>query len=258
MELTRLAGDGRRRGPAGRDPRPGLRHAAPCSRAHSSSASAGRTSTATTSPLKRSRPAPSPLVVGAAARARRPLQFRSTTCGRRCRRPPSRSSTIRRRALDVAAVTGTNGKTTTAFLLRSILEAAGRRPALLTNIVRIVGGHERPTGLNTPEAIDLQRLFREMLDAGDRSCVMEATSIAAAQGPTRRYALRGACLHEPDAGPPRLPRDDGGVLRRQARAVRAGRRRGRQRRRRVGTAPCSTSCREQLPFSRTTTLATWI
>jgi len=86
------------------------------------------------------------------------------------------------RTLDVVGVTGTNGKTTTAFLLRSILDADGRRPALLTNIRRIVGGHDRPIGLNTPEAIDLQRLFREMLDAGDRSCAMEATSIAAAQG----------------------------------------------------------------------------
>jgi UDP-N-acetylmuramoyl-L-alanyl-D-glutamate--2,6-diaminopimelate ligase len=84
--------------------------------------------------------------------------------------------------LDVAAITGTNGKTTTAFLLHSILAAAGRRPALLTNIERRVGGETRPTGLNTPESIDLQRLFREMLDAGDRSCVMEATSIAAAKG----------------------------------------------------------------------------
>ena len=84
--------------------------------------------------------------------------------------------------LEIAAVTGTNGKTTTAFLLHAILEAAGRRPALLTNIRRIVGGAERPIGLNTPEAIDLQRLLREMLDAGDRSCVMEATSIGSAQG----------------------------------------------------------------------------
>jgi UDP-N-acetylmuramoyl-L-alanyl-D-glutamate--2,6-diaminopimelate ligase len=84
--------------------------------------------------------------------------------------------------LSVAAVTGTNGKTTSAFLLRSILDAAGRRPGVLTNIERRVGGWVRPTGLNTPEAIDLQRLFREMLEAGDRSCVMEATSIAAAQG----------------------------------------------------------------------------
>jgi len=84
--------------------------------------------------------------------------------------------------LEIAAVTGTNGKTTTAFLLHSILAEAGRKPALLTNIRRIVGGEERRIGLNTPEAIDLQRLLREMLDAGDRSCAMEATSIGAAQG----------------------------------------------------------------------------
>ena len=84
--------------------------------------------------------------------------------------------------LAVAAITGTNGKTTTAFLLRSILDAAGRRPALLTNIERRIGGEQRPIGLNTPESIDLQRLLRAMLDAGDRSCVMEATSIAGAKG----------------------------------------------------------------------------
>jgi UDP-N-acetylmuramoyl-L-alanyl-D-glutamate--2,6-diaminopimelate ligase len=86
------------------------------------------------------------------------------------------------RELEIAAVTGTNGKTTTAFLLRAILEAAGRRPALLTNIERRVGGELLPTGLNTPEAIDLQRLLRAMVDAGDRSLAMEATSIAASQG----------------------------------------------------------------------------
>ena len=84
--------------------------------------------------------------------------------------------------LDVAAVTGTNGKTTTAFLLHSILAAGGRKPSLLTNIERRVGGKLVPTGLNTPEAIDLQRLFSAMLAAGDRSCAMEATSIAAAKG----------------------------------------------------------------------------
>jgi UDP-N-acetylmuramoyl-L-alanyl-D-glutamate--2,6-diaminopimelate ligase len=86
------------------------------------------------------------------------------------------------RELEIAAVTGTNGKTTTAFLLRAILDAAGRRPALLTNITRVVGGVERETGLNTPEAIDLQRLLRQMVDAGDRSVAMEATSIASAKG----------------------------------------------------------------------------
>jgi UDP-N-acetylmuramoyl-L-alanyl-D-glutamate--2,6-diaminopimelate ligase len=86
------------------------------------------------------------------------------------------------RALDVAAVTGTNGKTTTAFLLHSIFRAAGTPTGLLTNIERRVGGETRPTGLNTPEAIDLQRLLREMVDAGDRAAVLEATSEAQAQG----------------------------------------------------------------------------
>ncbi|MBV8395500.1 MAG: UDP-N-acetylmuramoyl-L-alanyl-D-glutamate--2,6-diaminopimelate ligase, partial [Actinobacteria bacterium] len=84
--------------------------------------------------------------------------------------------------LSVAGVTGTNGKTTTAFLLHAILTAAGRQTGLLTNIERRVGGRAQPLGLNTPEAIDLQRLFRSMLDAGDTACVMEATSIAQAQG----------------------------------------------------------------------------
>jgi UDP-N-acetylmuramoyl-L-alanyl-D-glutamate--2,6-diaminopimelate ligase len=80
--------------------------------------------------------------------------------------------------LRVAAVTGTNGKTTTAYLLWSILDAAGERPGLLTNIERRIGDDVRSAPINTPEAIDLQRLFAEMLAAGNRACVMEATSMA--------------------------------------------------------------------------------
>jgi UDP-N-acetylmuramoyl-L-alanyl-D-glutamate--2,6-diaminopimelate ligase len=86
------------------------------------------------------------------------------------------------RELDVAAVTGTAGKTTTTYLLYEIVRAAGRRPGLLTNMERRVGDETRPAELNTPEAIDLQRLFREMVDAGSRACAMEATSHASAQG----------------------------------------------------------------------------
>jgi UDP-N-acetylmuramoyl-L-alanyl-D-glutamate--2,6-diaminopimelate ligase len=78
--------------------------------------------------------------------------------------------------LQVAGVTGTNGKTTTSFLLYSILAAAGRRPGLLGTIESRVGGERRPAVRTTPEAVDVQRTFREMLDAGDRSCAMEATS----------------------------------------------------------------------------------
>jgi UDP-N-acetylmuramoyl-L-alanyl-D-glutamate--2,6-diaminopimelate ligase len=84
--------------------------------------------------------------------------------------------------LPVAGITGTNGKTTTAYLLSSILAEAGERPGLLTNIERRVGTDVREVGLNTPESIDLQRLFREMLAAGNRSCVMEATSMASVKG----------------------------------------------------------------------------
>jgi UDP-N-acetylmuramoyl-L-alanyl-D-glutamate--2,6-diaminopimelate ligase len=84
--------------------------------------------------------------------------------------------------LAVAGVTGTNGKTTTAFLLFAVLAAAGRRPGLLGTIECRVGGERRAVQRTTPEAIDLQRTFREMLDAGDRSCAIEASSHAAALG----------------------------------------------------------------------------
>jgi UDP-N-acetylmuramoyl-L-alanyl-D-glutamate--2,6-diaminopimelate ligase len=82
--------------------------------------------------------------------------------------------------LELAGVTGTNGKTTTAVLLRGILEAAGRRPGLVGTVEWRVGGKRRPAPFTTPEAIDLQRLFREMLDAGDRSAAVEASSHGAA------------------------------------------------------------------------------
>jgi UDP-N-acetylmuramoyl-L-alanyl-D-glutamate--2,6-diaminopimelate ligase len=82
--------------------------------------------------------------------------------------------------LEIAGVTGTSGKTTTAFLLYAILAAAGRRPGLLGTVEARVGGERRGVVHTTPEAIDLQRLFREMLDAGDRSCAMEASSHASA------------------------------------------------------------------------------
>jgi UDP-N-acetylmuramoyl-L-alanyl-D-glutamate--2,6-diaminopimelate ligase len=78
--------------------------------------------------------------------------------------------------LAVVGVTGTSGKTTTTFLLYAVLAAARRRPGLLGTIETRVDGERRPATRTTAEAIDLQRLFREMLDAGDRSCALEATS----------------------------------------------------------------------------------
>jgi UDP-N-acetylmuramoyl-L-alanyl-D-glutamate--2,6-diaminopimelate ligase len=82
------------------------------------------------------------------------------------------------RELEVVGVTGTSGKTTTSHLLFAILAAAGRRPGLLGTVEARVGGERRGVVRTTPDAIDLQRVLREMLDAGDRSCAMEASSHA--------------------------------------------------------------------------------
>jgi UDP-N-acetylmuramoyl-L-alanyl-D-glutamate--2,6-diaminopimelate ligase len=83
-------------------------------------------------------------------------------------------------ALDVVGVTGTNGKTTTAFLVRALLEAAGRRCGLLGTVSAVVGGEERPVVRTTAEAIDLQRDFAAMRDGGDVACAMEVSSHALA------------------------------------------------------------------------------
>ncbi len=80
--------------------------------------------------------------------------------------------------LETVGVTGTNGKTTTAFLIRALLEADGRQTGLLGTVKSVIGGAERPVERTTPEAIDLQRTFREMLEAGDVACAMEVSSHA--------------------------------------------------------------------------------
>jgi UDP-N-acetylmuramoyl-L-alanyl-D-glutamate--2,6-diaminopimelate ligase len=80
--------------------------------------------------------------------------------------------------LAVVGITGTSGKTTTTYLVRQLLEAAGRRCGLLGGVTSVVGGEERPAVRTTPEAIDLQATFRAMLDAGDRACAMEVSSHA--------------------------------------------------------------------------------
>ena len=82
--------------------------------------------------------------------------------------------------LRVVGVTGTNGKTTTAFLIREILEAAGIQCGLLGTVKQVVGGVEEEVERTTPEAIDLQATFRRMLEAGDRACAMEVSSHALA------------------------------------------------------------------------------
>ena len=96
--------------------------------------------------------------------------------------------------LRLAAVTGTNGKTTTAFLTRSILEAAGMPCGLLGTIKQVVGGVEVDAVRTTPEAIDLQRTFAAMLDAGDRAVAIEISSHALVLGRADRVHVAAAAF----------------------------------------------------------------
>src|SRR5262249_44664916 len=80
--------------------------------------------------------------------------------------------------LTVVGITGTNGKTTTAFLVRHLLESAGKQCGLLGTVRRIVGGQVEEVERTTPEAIDLQATFARMLEAHDKFCAMEVSSHA--------------------------------------------------------------------------------
>jgi len=85
------------------------------------------------------------------------------------------------RDLAVVGITGTNGKTTSAFLVRAVLEAAGRPCGLVGTIEARVGGRAVPVHHTTPDAVELQDLFARMRDAGDTACAMEVSSHALSQ-----------------------------------------------------------------------------
>jgi UDP-N-acetylmuramoyl-L-alanyl-D-glutamate--2,6-diaminopimelate ligase len=80
--------------------------------------------------------------------------------------------------LQVIGVTGTNGKTTTAYLVRALLEAAGRQTGLLGTVKNVIAGVDHEVKRTTAEAIDLQHSFKLMVDGGDSACVMEVSSHA--------------------------------------------------------------------------------
>jgi UDP-N-acetylmuramoyl-L-alanyl-D-glutamate--2,6-diaminopimelate ligase len=83
--------------------------------------------------------------------------------------------------LSVVGVTGTNGKGTTTFLIRALLESAGTPCGLLGGVSRVIGGRERESLHTTPGAHYLQLYLRAMVEGGDRACVMEVSSHALAQ-----------------------------------------------------------------------------
>jgi len=80
--------------------------------------------------------------------------------------------------LKVFGVTGTNGKTTVTTLVQSLLETLGVSCGLIGTIKSTVGGEDRLSVRTTPESIDLQSSFREMLELGDKACAIEISSHA--------------------------------------------------------------------------------
>src|SRR3989338_5937241 len=86
------------------------------------------------------------------------------------------------RKLRLIGVTGTNGKTTTIYLLKTILEACGYRAGLLGTIVYQIGGRVVPSTNTTPGPLELQRYFAQMVGGGLQWCAMEVSSHALAQG----------------------------------------------------------------------------
>ena len=79
--------------------------------------------------------------------------------------------------ISVIGVTGTKGKTTTAYMIRSILEAAGHKTGVIGTIGVLMGEELIQTDNTTPMSYDIQMYLRRMADAGCRYCVMEASSI---------------------------------------------------------------------------------
>jgi UDP-N-acetylmuramoyl-L-alanyl-D-glutamate--2,6-diaminopimelate ligase len=82
--------------------------------------------------------------------------------------------------LQIVGVTGTDGKTTTACLVRVLLEAGHRQTGLLGTIGKVIGGIAHPSAATTPRAIELQQTCRAMVQAGDVACAMEVSSHALA------------------------------------------------------------------------------
>ena len=132
----------------------------------------------------------------ALARARR--RVLSAIRAARCASSASPAPTARRRPRTCCA---------------SIFEAAGIRCGLLGTVVYRIGDEVREATRTTPEAPDVQRLLREMVDRGCGACVMEVSSHALALRASTAIDVRGRGVHEPDARPPRLPRRHGELLR---------------------------------------------
>ena len=123
--------------------------------------------------------------------------------------------------LILVGITGTNGKTTTSYLLASIFEAAGIQCGRIGTVGYRIGRKEIEAERTTPEAPELQAMLREMVNQGCGACVMEVSSHALALKRVDYLRFAAGDLHESHARSPRLPPQHGRLLRRQAAPLRA-------------------------------------
>ena len=116
--------------------------------------------------------------------------------------------------MTLIGVTGTNGKTTTTYLLKAMLERAlGAKVGLIGTNQNLIGARELPARTAPRRSPMRSRSCSgEMADAGCTHVVMEVSSHALCPEPGgRRLHLPGGDLHQPDPGPSGLPRDHGGL-----------------------------------------------
>jgi UDP-N-acetylmuramoyl-L-alanyl-D-glutamate--2,6-diaminopimelate ligase len=120
----------------------------------------------------------------------RPLDLTTTTLACCLRVPDSRHALAHMAAaffghpsqqLRLIGVTGTNGKTTSTYLLEAVSLAHGLTPGVIGTVTYRYAGHERPANQTTPAAKDIQHLLRQMVDAGVSDCAIEVSSHALAQ-----------------------------------------------------------------------------
>jgi UDP-N-acetylmuramoyl-L-alanyl-D-glutamate--2,6-diaminopimelate ligase len=98
------------------------------------------------------------------------------------------------RRIRVVGITGTKGKTTTSYLVKSVIEAAGRTAGLIGTIDYRIGGKVYPAPNTTPESLDLQAFLAEMADLKTGYCVMEVSSHALALGRTDGCVFEAAAF----------------------------------------------------------------
>jgi UDP-N-acetylmuramoyl-L-alanyl-D-glutamate--2,6-diaminopimelate ligase len=121
--------------------------------------------------------------------------------------------------MPIVGVTGTNGKTTTTYLIHFLLESILRRAGLIGTIQYSNGDGIVDAPHTTPESPDLHRLLREMRDNDCRGAAIEVSSHGLSQKRVEGVAFDVGVFAEPDPGSSRLSRDDGGLLRGEANSL---------------------------------------